>query len=189
MGNKQRGLSKATNPGRQIQTISHVSTKHFGTICHNSCLYAGQTNAVSDLHEFEGALKGGMYLLGCWVQISTSFHQNRRLHLQETYVNMAQRTKSWKTEISIIQIISRGSKKWKLSSGDKRRTRLFQQNNACLCCVMAPLTAVVIIMGAKEEVRWLQSNKVHLGRRSRWMDVSTQQRTFTQRQKLFVSCF
>ncbi len=45
------------------------------------CLYTGQTNAERYWHEFEGALKGGVYLFGCRVQISTSFLQNPRLHL------------------------------------------------------------------------------------------------------------
>ncbi len=39
------------------------------------------TNAVRYSREFEEALKGGMYLIGCWVQISTSFLQDYRLHL------------------------------------------------------------------------------------------------------------
>ncbi len=61
----------------KYQCFSRVFTKHFGIICHNLCLYTEQTNA----NVSEGALKGGVYLFGCWVQISTSFLQNHRQHL------------------------------------------------------------------------------------------------------------
>ncbi len=63
------------------QRFSRVSTKHFGIVRHNSCSSTGQTNAVRYFCKFEGALKGGVYLFGCWAQISTSFLQNHRLHL------------------------------------------------------------------------------------------------------------
>ncbi len=64
----------------KYQRFSYVSTIHFSILCHNLCSYTGQTNAVSYL-QFEGALMEGVYLFGCWVQISTSFLWNCRLQL------------------------------------------------------------------------------------------------------------
>ncbi len=60
----------------KCRRFSCVSTEHFSIICHNSCSCTGQTNAAS-----YSSLKGGVCLFGCWVQMSTSFLQNRRLHL------------------------------------------------------------------------------------------------------------
>ncbi len=70
MGNKVCRVEPPTQVVKYWR-FSRVSTKHFGVVCHNSCSYTGQTNAVHYLHEFEGALKGGVCLFGCLVQIST----------------------------------------------------------------------------------------------------------------------
>ncbi len=43
--------------GVKYQLFSRVSTKHSS--------YTGQTNVVRYSREFEGALKGGVYLFGC----------------------------------------------------------------------------------------------------------------------------
>ncbi len=79
MGNR---VSRVDPPTLVVKywRFSRVSSKHFVIICHNSCSYTGQTNAGSYSREFEGALKGGVCLFDCWVQIS-SFLQNCRLRL------------------------------------------------------------------------------------------------------------
>ncbi len=68
-GSVNEAASRVEPPTQDVKyrRFSFASNKHFSIVCHNSC--TGQTNAVSYSHEFEAALKGGVFL------------QNHRLHL------------------------------------------------------------------------------------------------------------
>ncbi len=49
-------MSRVEPPTQVVkyQCFSCISTKHFGIVCHSSCSYTGQTNAVHYLCKFEG---------------------------------------------------------------------------------------------------------------------------------------
>ncbi len=62
-------------------TRSHSQVVKYWRLVTTRARAQDNSDAVRYSSEFQGALTGGVYLFGCWVQITTKFLQDCRLHL------------------------------------------------------------------------------------------------------------